>query len=149
MAVSVEKRKDEQAMTVIPFYRPYVFLRCRKCGRKTAHVVVNTAIVREGAIEENYECQECGEAKKIYELASLVEPENLTVQELKDKVTAKRTFVEQLESKKRDLEKRLRESQEKDSIEVSTSEAFSDNQQPEKHEQQPKSPQKKKKRRFF
>ena len=136
-------------MAVTPIYRPYVFLRCGKCGRKTDHVLVNTAIIREGAIEENFECQQCGEAKKIYELASIVEPENLTVHELKEKITAKRTFVEQLESKKKDLEKRLKESQEKDSMKVSTSEASSGSQQPEESDLQQKNRRKKRKRRFF
>lgn len=55
----------------IPIYRPYVFLRCKKCGRKTDHVLVNIFYTAEkGEIEETYECQECGETKKIYELAS-------------------------------------------------------------------------------
>jgi len=136
-------------MTVVTIYRPYVFLRCGKCGRKTDHVLVNTAIIREGAIEENYECQQCGEAKKIYELASIVEPENLTVQELKEKITAKHTVVEELESRKRDLEKRLKESQKKDSMKVSTSEASSGSQQPEESDPQQKNRRKKRKRRFF
>jgi len=136
-------------MAVTPIYRPYVFLRCGKCGRKTDHVLVNTAIIREGAIEENFECQQCGKVKKIYELASIVEPENLTIQELKEKISAKRTFVEQLESKKRDLEERLKEPQVKDSIKGSTTEASSGSQQPEESDPQPKKQRKKKKRRFF
>jgi uncharacterized coiled-coil protein SlyX len=136
-------------MAVTPIYRPYVFLRCGKCGRKTDHVLVNTAIIRDGAIEENFECQQCGKVKKIYELASIVEPENLTIQELKEKISAKRTFVEQLESKKRDLEERLKEPQMKDSIKGSTTEASSGNQQPEESDPQPKKQRKKKKRRFF
>ncbi len=136
-------------MAVVTIYRPYVFLRCGKCGRKTDHVLIKTAIIRGGAIEENYECQQCGKVKKIYELASIVEPENLTVQELKEKITAKRTFVEELESRKRDLEKRLRESQEKDSMKVSTSEASSGSQQPEESDLQPRNQRKKRKRRFF
>lgn len=55
----------------IPIYRPYVFLRCRKCSRKTDHVLVNAATHEKGEIEEIYECQECGEMKKIYEFADL------------------------------------------------------------------------------
>jgi uncharacterized Zn finger protein len=56
----------------IPIYRPYVFLRCKKCGRKTDHVLVSILYTSEkGEIEETYECQECGETKKIYELASV------------------------------------------------------------------------------
>jgi len=55
----------------IPVYRPYTFLRCDKCDRKTDHVLVNIIYSSlKGEIEETYECQECGEAKKIYELAS-------------------------------------------------------------------------------
>lgn len=136
-------------MTVIPIYRPYVFLRCRRCGRKTDHVLINTATTGRGEIEETYECQQCGETKKIYELASLVEPENLTIQELEEDVKAKRAVVEQLESKKRDLEKRLKESQKKDHAEVTVSAAPAGNQQPEKPDEQPRSQHGKKKRRFF
>lgn len=54
----------------IPIYRPYVFLRCKKCGRKTDHVLVSIETTRKSDVEETYECQECGEAKVIYELAS-------------------------------------------------------------------------------
>jgi len=63
--------KGEWIVT-IPIYRPYVFLRCGKCGRKTDHVLINiTSISKKGEIEETYECQECGETKKIYELATM------------------------------------------------------------------------------
>jgi len=55
----------------IPIYRPYVFLRCKKCGKKTDHVLVSISNIRKGEVEETYECQECGETKKIYELASM------------------------------------------------------------------------------
>ncbi len=56
----------------IPIYRPYVFLRCKNCGRKTDHVLVSILYISEkGEIEETYECQECGETKKIYELDSM------------------------------------------------------------------------------
>jgi len=54
----------------IPIYRPYVFLRCKKCGRKTDHVLVSIETTRKNDVEETYECQECGETKKIFELAS-------------------------------------------------------------------------------
>ena len=54
----------------IPIYRPYVFLRCKKCGRKTDHVLVSIETTRKSDVEETYECQECGETKVIYELAS-------------------------------------------------------------------------------
>jgi hypothetical protein len=55
----------------IPIYRPYVFLRCKKCGKKTDHVLVGMSNVRKEMVEESYECQECGETKKIYELVSV------------------------------------------------------------------------------
>ena len=60
----------------IPIYRPYVFLRCKKCGRKTDHVLVSIATPKKGEVEETYECQECGETKKIYELASVTQIQN-------------------------------------------------------------------------
>jgi len=60
----------------IPIYRPYVFLRCKKCNRKTDHVLVGMSSVRKGEVEETYECQECGETKKIYELASVTQIQN-------------------------------------------------------------------------
>jgi len=63
-------------MLTIPIYRPYVFLRCKKCGRKTDHVLVGMASVRKEEVEETYECQECGENKKIFELASVTQIQN-------------------------------------------------------------------------
>lgn len=64
-------------MTVsIPIYRPYVFLRCKRCGRKTDHVLVSISSPRKGEVEETYECQECGETKKIFELASMSQLQN-------------------------------------------------------------------------
>ena len=54
----------------IPIHRPYVFLRCKKCGRKNDHVLVSIATPKKGEVEETYECQECGETKMIYELVS-------------------------------------------------------------------------------
>ncbi|MFQ6073790.1 MAG: hypothetical protein ACE5KC_01090 [Candidatus Bathyarchaeia archaeon] len=59
-------------MTAIPIRGPYVFLRCRKCGRRTDHDLIKTAVTEEGEIEATYRCQECGETKRIYELASVV-----------------------------------------------------------------------------
>jgi len=55
----------------IPIFRPYVFLRCKKCSRKTDHVMISIAKVKKGEVEETYECQECGEIKVIYELTSV------------------------------------------------------------------------------
>jgi len=60
----------------IPIYRPYVFLRCKKCSKKTDHVLVSILSSRKGEVEETYECQECGETKKIYELASVLQFHN-------------------------------------------------------------------------
>ena len=60
----------------IPIYRPYVFLRCKKCGRKTDHVLTGIADVKKEEVEETYECQECGETKKIFELSSLTQIQN-------------------------------------------------------------------------
>lgn len=60
----------------IPIYRPYVFLRCKQCGRKTDHVLISIATPRKGEVEETYECQECGETKKIFELATQAQLQN-------------------------------------------------------------------------
>ena len=57
----------------IPIFRPYVFLRCKKCNRKTDHVLVGMSNIKKEEVEETYECQECGETKKIYELASVTQ----------------------------------------------------------------------------
>ena len=55
----------------IPIHRPLVFLRCKKCGRKTDHVLISILYTsKKEQTEETYECQECGETKTIYELAS-------------------------------------------------------------------------------
>jgi len=63
----------------VPIYRPYVFLRCKKCSRKTDHVLVSISSSSKGEVEETYECQECGEVKKIYELASMTQLHNQVV----------------------------------------------------------------------
>jgi len=60
----------------IPIYRPYIFLRCKKCGRKTDHVLIGISSLGKGEVEEIYECQECGEIKKIYELTSTARLQN-------------------------------------------------------------------------
>ncbi len=49
------------------------FFRCGNCGKKTGHVLINIANSETGELRETYECQECGEPKKIYELPSTVE----------------------------------------------------------------------------
>ena len=61
----------------IPIFRPYVFLRCKKCNKKTDHVLVRMAnTAKKGEIEEVFECQECGETKIIYELTSVTQLQN-------------------------------------------------------------------------
>lgn len=50
-----------------------VFLRCEKCGKKTAHFLINAVKAEKGKIEETYECMQCGERKKVYELTSAIE----------------------------------------------------------------------------
>jgi len=61
----------------IPIFRPYVFLRCKKCSKKTDHVLVSmTNTAKKGEIEEVFECQECGETKIIYELTSVTQLQN-------------------------------------------------------------------------
>ncbi len=58
----------------IPIFRPYVFLRCKKCGKKTDHVLMSvTNTKRKGEIQEVFECQECGETKTILELTSVTQ----------------------------------------------------------------------------
>jgi len=39
-------------------------------------VLVNISSPRKGEVEETYECQECGETKKIYELTSMSQLQN-------------------------------------------------------------------------
>ncbi len=55
-----------------PIHSPYVILRCRKCSGKTDHVLVSTTDLSDfgkSEREEIYECQQCGETKKIYAFA--------------------------------------------------------------------------------
>jgi DNA-directed RNA polymerase subunit RPC12/RpoP len=47
-----------------------LLLRCKKCGKKTSHVLISAANPEKGEMEENYKCIHCGETKKIFELAS-------------------------------------------------------------------------------
>jgi len=61
----------------IPIFRPYVFLRCKKCNKKTDHVLVSiTSTAKKGEIQETFECQECGETKIIFELTSVTQLQN-------------------------------------------------------------------------
>jgi len=60
----------------IPIFRPYVFLRCKRCNKKTDHVLISISNVKKGEVEEVFECQECGETKTIYELTSVTQLQN-------------------------------------------------------------------------
>ena len=71
----------------IPISGPIVFLRCRKCGRKTDHVLIIIDCSSEkGEIGETYECQECGETRKIYELAATSHLRRLVQHSIENKV---------------------------------------------------------------
>jgi len=66
----------------IPIFRPYVFLRCKKCNKKTDHVLISMASTsKKGEVEEVFECQECGETKTIFELTSVTQFQNQLEQE--------------------------------------------------------------------
>ena len=52
-------------------YNPTVHLRCIKCHDKTPHVLINFSNDPTSAISLLYECQDCGEIKKIYDLDTL------------------------------------------------------------------------------
>lgn len=60
----------------IPIFRPYVFLRCKKCNKKTDHVLISIGNAKKGEIQETFECQECGETKTIFELTSVTQLQN-------------------------------------------------------------------------
>ncbi|MFQ6086499.1 MAG: hypothetical protein ACE5OV_00485 [Candidatus Bathyarchaeia archaeon] len=107
----------------IPIYRPYVFLRCRKCGTKTDHVLTGIVITGKGEIEENYECQQCGEKKKIYELATSYFHSQMQLSE------AKRLKGPQ---KKTEITEKVEEKQKKDYMEVTINVDPNGNRQPKK-----------------
>lgn len=52
-------------------YNPTVQLRCIKCLGKTPHALVNFSNDPTLALTLVYECQDCGEIKKIYDLDTL------------------------------------------------------------------------------
>jgi len=52
-------------------YNPTVLLRCNKCRNKTPHVLTSFSNDPATAITMVYECQECGETKKVYDLDTL------------------------------------------------------------------------------
>jgi len=67
-------------------YNPTVLLRCNKCRNKTPHVMTSFSNDPTAAITMVYECQECGETKKIFDLDALpqgtFEPtKNITIEE--------------------------------------------------------------------
>jgi len=62
---------DGEVEVSIPLVRPYIFLRCKKCGNKTSHVMIGVTVdPKRPEKVETCECQECGEIKKIFELTS-------------------------------------------------------------------------------
>ena len=72
-------------MDKIP-YNPTVLLRCNKCRNKTPHVLINFSNDPATAITMVYECQDCGETKKVFDLDTLpqvaLEPtKNITIEE--------------------------------------------------------------------
>jgi len=52
-------------------YSPTVLLRCSKCRSKTLHVLISFSNNPLLAISMVYECQECGETKKVFDLNTL------------------------------------------------------------------------------
>jgi len=52
-------------------YDPTVLLRCSKCRNKTSHVLINFSNDPATAITMVYECQDCGETKKVFDLDTL------------------------------------------------------------------------------
>ncbi len=69
---AVSEKMTLEDMHVNPGYRPFVFLRCKKCGTKTDHVLRAMKNDRKEYVEQTYECQECGETRTIYELVDLM-----------------------------------------------------------------------------
>ena len=52
-------------------YNPTVLLRCVKCLDKTPHVLVNFSNDPASALTLLYECQDCGEIKRVFDLDTL------------------------------------------------------------------------------
>jgi uncharacterized Zn finger protein len=52
-------------------YNPTVLLRCSKCHDKTPHLLINFSNDPALAITMVYECQDCGEIKKAFDLDTL------------------------------------------------------------------------------
>jgi len=66
-------------------YNPTVLLRCSKCFHKTPHVLINFSNDPHAAITMFYECQECGETKKVFDLDTL--PPRVTFEQTKNITT--------------------------------------------------------------
>ena len=72
MPASLICRLCGEKVMSIPLVRPYIFLRCKKCNKKTTHVMIDIkADIKKPEKQEIFECQECGETKKIFELSSV------------------------------------------------------------------------------
>jgi len=54
-------------------YNPSVRLFCKRCGKQTAHMLIDFSNNPLSALVLVYECQECGEVKKIFDLNTLPE----------------------------------------------------------------------------
>jgi len=54
-------------------YNPTIRLRCEKCQKQTAHILIDFSNNPLAALTLVYECQECGRIKKSYDLNTLTE----------------------------------------------------------------------------
>ncbi len=59
-------------MVHIP-YNPSVRLLCQKCRKQTAHIMTGFSNNPLSTLTLTYECQECGEIKKVFDLNTLPE----------------------------------------------------------------------------
>jgi len=48
------------------YFVPVVSLRCGKCNNKTSHALIDFSEEPKDTITLNYECQDCGERKKMF-----------------------------------------------------------------------------------
>ena len=101
--------------------------------------------IQQKKAELENELRSLGEKEKNLGVSIKIIEEERTIQELEEKVKARRAVLKQLESKKRDLEKRLKEPQKEEPMEVMVKVAPPGDQQSEKSEGQPEGPQEKKK----
>jgi hypothetical protein len=86
-------------------YSPIVLLRCNKCHNTTPHVLISFSNNPALAINMVYECQTCGENKKVYDLNPLPqvawEPvSNIRVPEKQEKEAKEEKPKEEEEPKK-------------------------------------------------